>query len=102
MTTIMAAGVQARVATAHQSGELVKSGWGGAVAVSGPTSTYLSRSAWRIKRPRKQLVRRITRCVASSKGFDGMAEEARRNAGEAARALGRKADQVFDDVQGKV
>jgi len=94
MATTVAAGMQARVATAHPSG--------GTIAGSGPTSTLLSRSVWRINCPRKQLVRRGTRCEASGKGFNGLAEEARRSAGEAARAIGRKADQVFDDVQGKV
>lgn len=99
MLTAMTAGVQATVAI----GEVVKSGWGGSVVGSGPTSTYLSRNFWKVNRPRKQLrVRRTTRCEASGKGLHGLAEEARRSAGEAARAVGRKADQVFDDVQAKV
>lgn len=103
MTTTVAAGLQARVATAHHDLELVKSGWAG----SGPTSTYLSRSAWRINRTRNVKlvgvrVRRVTKCEASGNGVGRIAEEARRSVGEAARAFGRKADQVFDDVQGKV
>ena len=119
MTAVAAAG-QAIVVTAHRKGELVKPGWGGA-AGSGPTSAYLSRSLWRINFPRKKIfgvrLRRVTRCEASGKGFDGqvgrMAEEARRSAGEAARAVGTKADQtaravgtkadqVFDGVKRKV
>ena len=109
MTTSVIAGVQASVVTAHRRGELVKSQWGGA-AGSGPTSAYLSRSLWRINSPKKQIlgfrVRRVTRCEASGRGFDGqvgrMAEEARRSAGEAARAVGMKADNVFDGVKRKV
>lgn len=113
MTTAVAATAQASAVTAHARGQLVKSSsslaWRGASG-SGPTSTYMSRSVWRVNSPRKQQfvgvrVRRVTRCEASGSGFDGqvgrMAEEARRRAGEAARAFGTKADQVFDDVKRK-
>ncbi|KAG0631389.1 hypothetical protein M758_1G249600 [Ceratodon purpureus] len=105
MTTAVAAGVQASVVTAHGRGEVVKSGWGGATG-SGPTSVYLSRSVWRINSSKKKTlrlrVRRVTRCEASGRGFDGSAEEAHRNAAEAARAVGEKADQVLDGVNREV
>lgn len=108
MTTVVAAGVQASVVTAHRRGHLVQAGWG--AAGSGPTSAYLSRSVWRINSPKKQVfgfrLRQVMRCEASGRGFDGqvgrMAEEARRSAGAAARAVGEKADQVFDGVKRKV
>lgn len=100
MTTAMTAGVQTTVAI---GGEMVKSGWGGTVVGSGPTSTYLCRNLWKVNRPNKQLrVRRTMRCEASVKGLQDFADEARRSSGEAARAVSRKADQVFDDVKAKV
>lgn len=78
------------------------------ISGGGPTSTYISRSVWRINcSPRKQKFVGV-RCEASGSGFEGqvgrMAEEARRRAGEVFGDVKRKAVefQEKNDVQGKV
>lgn len=111
MTTVVAAVAQASAVTAQQRGELGTSGrWGGASG-SGPTSTYISRSVWRVNSPRRQFVgvrvRRVARCEASGRGFDDqvgrMAEQARQKAGEVFEDVKRKAVDFNEknDVQGK-
>ena len=112
MTTVVAAVAQASAVTAQQRGGLGRSsGWGGADG-SGPTSTYISRSVWRVNSPRRQFVgvrvRRVTRCEASGRGFDDqfgrMAQQARRKAGEVFEDVKRKTVDFNEknDVQGKV
>jgi hypothetical protein len=112
MTTVVAAVAQASAVTAQQRGELGTSGrWGGASG-SGPTSTYISRSVWRVSSPRRRFVgvrvRRVARCEASGRGFDDqvgrMAEQARQKAGEVFEDVKRKAVDFNEknDVQGKV
>ena len=112
MTTVVAAVAQASAVTAQQRGKLVKSRCGGAAAGSGPTSTCISRNAWRVNCPREQFVgvrvRRVTKCEASGRGFDDqvgrIAEQARRKAGEVFENVKRKAVEFNEknDVQGKV